>query len=99
MLSFLEMDSGELAPVLRRIVENLGRLISEDDRQAGMNAMVELGQLKPSHISLELLHVRWYDCFSRMGSFGNWSVDEDQQMLEELPAPVPPDRADQRGVL
>lgn len=84
LLSFLEMDCEELAPMLRQITENCSRLISEDDRQAGANAMVELGQLKQRHIYLELLYVRWYDRFSRMGAFGDRSSEEDRQMLEEL---------------
>ena len=84
LLSFLEMDYEELAPMLRRITENWGRLISEDDRQAGTNAMAELGQLKQQHIYLELLYVRWYDRFSRMGTFGDRGGEEDRQMLQEL---------------
>ena len=46
--------------------------------------MVELGQLKSRHIYLELLYVRWYDRFSRMGIYGDRGSAEDQQMLEEL---------------
>ena len=84
LLSFLEMDCEELAPMLQRITENWSRLISEDDRQAGTSAMVELGQLKQRHIYLELLYVRWYDRFSRMGAFGDRGSEEDRQMLEEL---------------
>ena len=33
--------------------------------------MVELGQLKSRHIYLELLYVRWYDRFSRIGIYGD----------------------------
>ena len=84
LLSFLEIDCEELAPMLRQITENWDRLISEDDRQAGTNAMVELGQLKQRHIYLELLYMRWYDRFSRMGAFGDRGSEEDRQMLEEL---------------
>ena len=84
LLSFLEMDCEELAPMLRRITENWSRLISEDDRQAGTSAMVELGQLKQRHIYLELLYVRWYDRFSRMGASNDRGSEEDRQMLEEL---------------
>ncbi len=84
LLSFLEMDCEELAPMLRRISENWSRLISENDRQSGTDAMAELGQLKQRHIYLELLYVRWYDRFSRMGAFGDRGSEEDRQMLEEL---------------
>ena len=66
LLTFLEMDCGELIPALQRIADGWNRLITEDDREAGTDAMVELGQLKSRHIYLELLYVRWYDRFSRM---------------------------------
>ena len=36
------------------------------------------------HIYLELLYVRWYDRFSRMGIYGDWGSAEDEQMLVEL---------------
>ena len=84
LLTFLEMDCGELIPALQRIADGWNRLITEDDREAGTDAMVELGQLKSRHIYLELLYVRWYDRFSRMGIYGDRGSTEDQQMLEEL---------------
>ena len=84
LLSFLEMDCGELTPVLQRIADDWNRFITEDDRQAGTDAMTELGQLKHRHIYLELLYVRWYDRFSRMGAYGDRGSTEDQKMLEEL---------------
>ena len=84
LLTFLEMDCGELTPILQRIADRWGRLITEFDRDAGTEAMVELGQLKSRHIYLELLYVRWYDRFSRMGIYGDRGSAEDQQMLEEL---------------
>lgn len=52
----------------------------------GSPTLVELGQLKSQHIYLELLYVRWYDRFSRMGVFSDRGSPEDQQMLEELKA-------------
>ena len=67
LLSFLEMDCGELTSGLRRVAENWNRLIREDDRGAGTAAMVELGQLKSRHIYLHLLYVRWFERFGRMG--------------------------------
>ena len=84
LLTFLEMDCGELTPILQRIADRWGRLITEFDRDAGTEAMVELGQLKSRHIYLELLYVRWYDRFSRMGIYGDWGSAEDEQMLAEL---------------
>lgn len=84
LLTFLEMDCGELTPALQRIADGWNRLITEDDREAGTDAMVELGQLKSRHIYLELLYVRWYDRFSRMGIYGDRGSAEDQQMLDEL---------------
>ena len=84
LLTFLEMDCRELTPALQRIADRWSRLIAEFDRDAGTEAMVELGQLKSRHIYLELLYVRWYDRFSRMGIYGDRGSAEDQQMLEEL---------------
>ena len=84
LLTFLEMDCGELTPILQRIADRWGRLIAEFDRDAGTEAMVELGQLKSRHIYLELLYVRWYDRFSRMGIYDDWGSAEDEQMLAEL---------------
>ena len=84
LLTFLEMDCGELTPILQRIADRWSRLIAEFDRDAGTEAMVELGQLKNRHIYLELLYVRWYDRFSRMGIYGDRGSAEDEQMLAEL---------------
>ena len=84
LLTFLEMDCGELTPILQRIADRWSRLITEFDRDAGTEAMVELGQLKSRHIYLELLYVRWYDRFSRMGIYGDRGSAEDEQMLAEL---------------
>ena len=84
LLTFLEMDCGELTPILQRIADRWSRLIAEFDRDAGTEAMVELGQLKSRHIYLELLYVRWYDRFCRMGIYGDWGSAEDEQMLAEL---------------
>ncbi len=84
LLTFLEMDCGELTPILQRIADRWSRLIAEFDRDAGTEAMVELGQLKSRHIYLELLYVRWYDRFSRIGIYGDRGSSEDEQMLAEL---------------
>ena len=84
LLSFLELDCGELAPALRRVAEHRSHLIREDDREAGTAAMAELGQLKSRHIYLELLYVRCYDRVSRMGANIPVSEQENQQILEEL---------------
>ena len=84
LLTFLEMDYGELTPILQRIADRWSRLIAEFDRDAGTDAMAELGQLKSRHIYLELLYVRWYDRFSRMGIYGDRGSAEDEQMLAEL---------------
>ena len=92
LLSFLEMDCEELTPALQRITDNWSRLITEHDRQAGTDAMVELGQLKQRHIYMELLYVRWYDRFSRMGAFNDIGSAEDHQMLgglRQIPEQLP----------
>ena len=84
LLTFLEMDYRELTPSLQRIADRWRRLIVEDDRQAGTDAIVELSQLKSRHIYLEFLYVRWYDRFSRIGIYGDRGSAEDEQMLAEL---------------
>lgn len=84
LLSFLEMDCGEMTPALHGVAENWERLLREDDREAGTATMMELGQLKSRHIYLELLYVRCYDRFSRMGAGIRVSEQEDREMLEEL---------------
>ena len=84
LLTFLEMDCEKLTPILQRIADRWSRLIAEFDRDAGTEAMVELGQLKSRHIYLELLYVRWYDRFSRIGIYGDRGSAEDEQMLAEL---------------
>lgn len=86
LLSFLELDCDALTPVLHTIADRWERLITEDDRQAGTEVMVQLGQLRSQHIYLQLLYVRWYDRFSRMGAYGDRGSAEDQQMLDELKA-------------
>ena len=81
LLSFLEMGWDELTPSLRKIADSWERLITEDDRQAGTDAMVELGAIKDRHIYLELLFVRWYDRFARMGICYDRGGAEDRQMF------------------
>ena len=68
LLTFQEMDCSELTPAIQRITDLWGRLVAKDDRQAGTEAMVELGKLKIRHIYLELLYVRWYDRFNQNGN-------------------------------
>ena len=84
LLTFQEMDCSELTPSIQRIADLWEKLVAEDDRQAGTDAMVELGKLKVRHIYLELLYVRWYDRFSRIGIYGDRGSAEDEQMLAEL---------------
>jgi hypothetical protein len=84
LLTFQEMDCSELTPILQRIYKNWSRLVAEDDRQAGTDAMVELGELAHRHIYFQLLYVRWYDRFSRVGTNDDRGSAEDQQMLDEL---------------
>jgi hypothetical protein len=84
LLTFQEMDCSELTPAIQRITDLWGRLVAEDDRQAGTDAMVELGKLKIRHIYLEILYVRWYERFTRMGIYNDRGSTEDQQMLDEL---------------
>ena len=84
LLSFLEMDCGELEPLLRRTYENWALLIERDDREAGVRTMQALGDLGSRHIYLHLLYVRWFERFGRMGIHQDRGSGEDRQMLEEL---------------
>ena len=84
LLTFQEMDCSELTPSIQRVADFWSRLVAEDDRQAGTDAMMELGRLKSRHIYLELLYVRWYERFTRMGIYNDRGSAEDQQMLDEL---------------
>lgn len=84
LLSFQELDCETVVPALERICNNWERLITENDRQTGTDAMVALGELASRHIYFKILYVRWFDRFSRMGALGDCGSAEDQQMLAEL---------------
>ena len=84
LLSFLEMDCGELTALLRRSYENWSLLINRDDREAGVRTMQDLGDLGNRHIYLQLLYVRWFERFGRMGLNQDRGSREDEAMLEEL---------------
>lgn len=80
-LSFQKLDCEALTPVLGRISDNWERLITEDDRQAGTDAMAELSELADQHIYFRSLYVRWYDRFLRMGIYDDCGNAGDPQML------------------
>ena len=84
LLSFLETDCKELEPLLQRAYENWSLLIDRDDRDAGVRTLMDLGDLGSRHIYLNLLYVRWFERFGRMGITQDRGSREDQQMLEEL---------------
>ena len=54
LLSFQELDCEALVPVLARICDHWKRLITENDRQAGTDAMIALGDLASQHIYFKL---------------------------------------------
>lgn len=84
LLSFQELDCSAVIPTLERVCDNWERLITENDRQAGTDAMVALKELAGRHIYFQLLYVRWFDRFARLGAYGDCGSPEDQQMLTEL---------------
>ena len=95
LLTFQEMDCSELTPSIQRIADLWEKLVAEDDRQASTDAMVELGKLKVRHIYLELLYVRWYERFTRMGDLQGprkrrGSEDAGGTAAASGPAPVVP---------
>ena len=84
LLSFLELDCGELTPMLQKLGDSWERRITEDDREAGTAAMMELGKLAARHIYFRLLYVRWFERMNRMGLDQDWGSEEDWNMLSEL---------------
>lgn len=78
LLTFQELDCGELIPTLQDINEHWSRFQTENDSESGTAAMVELGELAQKHIYFQLLYVRCYDCISNGGAL------EDKKLIEEL---------------
>ena len=58
LLAFQELDCAEVTPILQSITDNWSRFVSEDDKEALVNAMKKLGGLASVHIYFQLLYVR-----------------------------------------
>ena len=84
LLSFQELECEAVIPSLEHVYNNWELRITENNRQAGTDALVALSELASRHIYFKLLYVRWFDRFSRMGAHGDCGSAEDQQMLAEL---------------
>lgn len=83
LLSFRELECEAVVSTLEHIYNNWELRITENNRQAGTDALVALSELANRHIYFKLLYVRWFDRFARMGANDCGSA-EDQQMLSEL---------------
>ena len=84
LLSFQELECEAVVSTLEHIYNNWELRITENNRQAGTDALVALSELANRHIYFKLLYVRWFDRFARMGAHDDCGSTEDQQMLAEL---------------
>ena len=84
LLSFQELECAAVVSTLEHIYNNWELRITENNRQAGTDALVALSELANRHIYFKLLYVRWFDRFARMGAHNDCGSAEDQQMLAEL---------------
>ena len=84
LLSFQELECAAVVSTLEHIYNNWELRITENNRQAGTDAMVTLSELANRHLYFKLLYVRWFDRFARMGAHNDCGIAEDQQMLAEL---------------
>ena len=84
LLSFQELDCAEVTPMLQSIADNWSRFISEDDKEALVNAMKKLGELASVHIYFQLLYVHCYYRQTAMYIQNDRGSAEDAQMLDEL---------------
>ena len=81
LLSFQELDCAEVTPMLQSIADNWSRFISEDDKEALVNAMKKLGELASVHIYFQLLYVHCYYRQTAMYIQNDRGSAEDAQML------------------
>ncbi|WP_455580575.1 DUF6076 domain-containing protein [Dysosmobacter sp.] len=82
LLSFQELDSEVVSPLLKRISSNWEKWTTTEDRDAMTAAMMDLGELKQRHIYFQLLYTR---CYHRISDPKRIRGDaEDQQILTEL---------------
>ncbi len=84
LLSFQELDCSKSTPMLQSITDNWSRFIAEDDKDALVNAMQQLGELASVHIYFQLLYVHCYYRQTAMFIQNDRGSAEDAQMLDEL---------------
>ena len=84
LLAFQELDCAEVTPMLQSIADNWSRFISEDDKEALVNAMKKLGKLASVHIYFQLLYVHCYYRQTAIFIQNDRGSAEDTQMLDEL---------------
>lgn len=84
LLSFQELDCAEVTPMLQSATDNWSRFVSEDDKEALVNAMKKLGGLASVHIYFQLLYVHCYYRQTAMFIQNDRGSAEDAQMLDEL---------------
>lgn len=84
LLSFQELDCSKSTPMLQSITDNWSRFVAEDDKDALVNAMQQLGELASVHIYFQLLYVHCYYRQTAMFIQNDRGSAEDVQMLDEL---------------
>ena len=84
LLSFQELDCSKSTPMLQSITDNWSRFVAEDDKDALVNAMQQLGELASVHIYFQLLYVHCYYRQTAMFIQNDRGSAEDAQMLDEL---------------
>ena len=84
LLSFQELDCSKSTPMLQSITDNWSRFVAEDDKDALVNAMQQLGELASVHIYFRLLYVHCRYRQSAMFIQNDRGSAEDVQMLDEL---------------
>ena len=84
LLSFQELDCSKVTPMLQSVTDNWSRFVAEDDKDALVNAMQQLGGLASVHIYFRLLYVHYYYRQTAMYIQNDRGSAEDAKMLDEL---------------
>ena len=84
LLSFQELDCSKVTPMLQSITDNWSRFVTEDDKDALINAMKKLGELASVHIYFQLLYVHCRYRQTAMFIQNDRGSAEDAQMFDEL---------------
>ena len=84
LLSFQELDCSKVTPMLQSVTDNWSRFVAEDDKDALVNAMQQLGGLASVHIYFQLLYVHCRYRQTAMYIQNDRGSAEDAQMLDEL---------------